>query len=64
MATDKWHRVENVADFLNQGRTIRGVHSFAKKVLHWPYCAHCGLVMLKNDVSRRAVKGACVRLED
>jgi hypothetical protein len=26
---------------------------------HWPYCEDCGLVMLKNDVSRRAASQAC-----
>lgn len=64
MAGDKWHRVENVAEFLSRGRKIKGEHAFTERALHWPYCRHCGLVALKNDASRRAAKEACVRLED
>ncbi len=29
----------------------------------WPYCARCGLVYLKNEVSRRAVRAKCVWTE-
>lgn len=64
MAKEKWTRVENVAEFLRQGRTVRGVHAFTRKILHWPYCQHCGLMLLKNDRTRKAVKAACVQLED
>ena len=37
----------------------RGPHAFTRKILNWPYCVHCGLVLLKNDVSRRAAKHQC-----
>lgn len=44
--------------------TRRGPHSFTKKICNWPYCSKCGLVALKNDVSRRAVKAECQWMED
>ncbi len=43
-----------------RGTIKRGPHVMTKRVLHWPYCARCGLVALKNDVSRRALKADCV----
>jgi hypothetical protein len=30
----------------------------------WVVCSHCGLVALKNDASRRAVRAACPGLLD
>ncbi len=44
--------------------TRRGPHQFTKRILHWPYCARCGLVCLKNDVSRAAMKSQCTWVED
>lgn len=33
---------------------------FGKRVrFPWPYCSRCGLVFLKNDVTRKAAKKAC-----
>jgi hypothetical protein len=57
-------RVTDVAAFLRQGRVVKGVHSFTKRCLHWPYCAHCGLLLLRNRATERAVSQPCVRLED
>lgn len=34
------------------------------KCLPWPYCAKCGLIALKNDVSRQALRKECVTIED
>lgn len=42
-----------------RGNRRTGVHNLTQKVLHWLYCGNCGLVALKNDVSRKALKGAC-----
>ena len=37
-----------------------GPHRFTERVCHWPYCSRCGLVLLRNDVSRRAAGQPCV----
>jgi len=34
-------------------------HSFTRKVLNWRYCAHCGLIRLKNEATEWAVKKGC-----
>lgn len=34
-------------------------HSLTKKVCAWRYCAHCGLVTLNNDETRKAFKKLC-----
>jgi hypothetical protein len=57
-------RVVDVAAFLRGGRRVRGRHAFTRRVLHWPYCQHCGMVLLKNEASRRAAGAVCVRIED
>ena len=60
-----WHRVQDVKAFLSmKGRIVRGPHAWTKKVLHWPVCARCGLMLLKNEASRRAAKAVCVTEED
>jgi hypothetical protein len=57
-----WQTVKNVKAFLADKGTkrVRDAHSLKKRVAHWPYCEHCGLVALKNDVSRRALAAQCV----
>jgi hypothetical protein len=47
-----------------KGVVKRGPHQFTRKILHWPYCARCGLMALKNDVSRRAAKQPCETWEE
>lgn len=42
-------------------RTIRGPHSMTRKVLNWSYCAHCGLVALRNEATRQALRRECIR---
>lgn len=62
MGEPKWYRVDNVGEFLrSRGRISVGVHS-AKHLrgIPWPYCSRCGLLYLKNDVTRAALKKACV----
>ena len=64
MAKEKWRRVTDVAAFLAGGRKVVGTHAFTKRALHWPYCAHCGLMCLRNDTTRKAMAAPCIRLED
>ena len=44
----------------------RGSHSFTGRMkrLPWAYCVHCGLIALKNDETRRAMRAQCVTMED
>lgn len=41
------------------GKLRTGPHSFARKLLHWPFCSRCGLLLLKNDVTRQAARRPC-----
>ncbi|WP_170841612.1 hypothetical protein [Nitrosomonas aestuarii] len=34
-------------------------HDFRLRICHWPYCANCGLVLLKNERTAAAVKKGC-----
>jgi hypothetical protein len=47
-------------------KTIKrtGPHQMTRKILHWSYCAHCGLVALRNDETRKALKARCEWIED
>jgi hypothetical protein len=58
----QWEPVTDVHEFLNQrgNKRVRDGHSLKGRILHWPYCEHCGLIALKNDVTRRALKAQCV----
>lgn len=47
-----------------QGQKHRGTHRMTERILHWLYCANCGLVNLKNDTTRRALRATCEWLED
>ncbi len=51
-------------DFMKAGNVRRGPHQFKKKVCHWPYCDRCGLVLLKNQVSRSAASKQCEWWDD
>lgn len=64
MSKAQWYPVTNVAEFLKAGRKVRGTHAFTDKVLHWPVCAHCGLMALRNEATRRAMKAPCETWED
>lgn len=39
-------------------------HRFDKKVMHWWYCSGCGLVALRNDVTRRSMSKPCISMEE
>ena len=60
-----WTQVTDVKSFLSARGNVRtGSHRMTGKTLHWPYCVQCGLVWLKNDVTRRAMKSPCVWEDD
>ena len=63
MAQD-WKRVVNVGDFL-ASRGVRRVreHAMTGRILSWSYCAHCGLMNLKNEPTRKALKQKCITEE-
>ena len=46
--------------WLNEkGNRRTGPHALTRKIMHWLYCARCGLVALKNDATRKALKAPC-----
>lgn len=59
MAGD-WKTVKDIRSFLDQkGNRRTGTHNMSKRVISWPYCSNCGLIALKNDATRKALKQAC-----
>lgn len=59
-----WERVRDVGAWLSDRGTKRvRDHAFTRSILNWPYCAHCGLMLLKNDATRRAARAKCVVYE-
>lgn len=54
--------VQDVRAFLalKGNKRVRESHELKGRVMHWPFCVHCGLVALKNQVSRDALKKPCV----
>lgn len=47
-------------EWLNaKGQWRTGPHIMKRRVCHWLACTRCGLVQLKNDVSRKAVSKPC-----
>lgn len=42
-----------------KARTRRGPHAFDARILNYSYCSHCGLILLRNDATRRAAKAQC-----
>lgn len=65
MSAGDWKNVRDVAAFLAKRGSIRtGAHKMTGKICNWPYCKNCGLIGLKNDVTRRALRAACVYEDD
>jgi hypothetical protein len=62
MTTPQMTRVTDVRSFLaSRGQRSVGVHQWAPlKRIPWPYCKRCGLLALRNEVTRTAMKAACV----
>lgn len=48
----------------HKGHRRTGEHAFKARIAHWGYCTRCGLVLLKNERTRRAAKADCVWYED
>lgn len=57
-----WHQVKDVREFLSrtEPKRVRDHHELKGRIAHWPYCVHCGLVALKNDVTKRELRKSCV----
>lgn len=59
-----WERVSDVREFMARRGTVRtGPHNFDRKVCHWSACKHCGLILLRNDTTRKARKKPCITEE-
>ncbi len=61
----RWARVDDVKGFLEaRGRIVRGEHR-PKTIrgISWPVCSRCGLLYLRNEVTRRAINQECVTEE-
>lgn len=43
----------------SRGAVRRGPHAYTRKVLHWPFCARCGLVLLRNEATEKATRRQC-----
>lgn len=58
-------KIQNVKEFLER-KGIKRVrdHSFKSQILSWPFCSQCGLVLLKNETSRKCAQQKCVVWED
>lgn len=39
-------------------------HAMTRKILSWMACARCGLLALRNEATRRALKRPCVWEEE
>jgi hypothetical protein len=62
MPTAMWTpltREEQRAFLTRKGVVRRATHAFTKKLRHWSYCSTCGLVLLKNEATRKAAKAVC-----
>jgi hypothetical protein len=46
-------------DFLMGNSKSNNGHNPARKICHWPYCIKCGLVYLKNEVTKKAIRAPC-----
>lgn len=62
MGEPRWTRVEDVKGFLaSKGQRSVGVHQMRHaKRISWPLCSRCGLLALRNDATRKALREPCV----
>lgn len=60
-APTKWRAwtAEDDAQPRNIRRAPHAWHTIKGFRFPWPVCAHCGLVWLKNEASRKAAKQLC-----
>lgn len=59
-------RVTDVRSFMAAGRKVRGEHAFSGTIkrMPWKYCTRCGLMTLRNEATRRAMKAPCETWDD
>jgi hypothetical protein len=54
---------DKLALLRSRGQLHVGVHqmkgTIGKPAMPWRYCTNCGLLALKNDVTRRALRAPC-----
>lgn len=63
MAKTKWSRAsaaEAAAILHSKGTKRVRPHNLSRCVHHWRACAYCGLMNLKNEATRKALKQKCV----
>jgi hypothetical protein len=63
----EWVRLSDseARELLNRhGRRVHTAHHFSKRICHWLYCKHCGLVLLRNEPTRYEAQRRCIYYED
>lgn len=58
----KWVRIDPASMGEAQKR-VRDSHDMGRQVLNWRCCKHCGILGLKNEATRKALRGKCVSVE-
>ena len=61
-AAKTWKAISDVRGFLaTKGNRSVGTHSpKTLKRIPWPVCSRCGLLYLKNERTRKAVREPCI----
>jgi hypothetical protein len=44
-------------------RIVKAPHAMTMKCLNWMYCSRCGLLTLKNEETRKALRAGCEKDE-
>lgn len=60
---ETWHQetAEEKAEYekWKKRRIVRAPHAMTRKLKNWTYCSRCGLLSLKNEATRKALKQGC-----
>ena len=65
MAAYRTIAASDVRAFLERRGSARtGPHRMTEQILNWIYCARCGLLALKNNTTRLALRRPCVWEDD
>lgn len=63
MGKPDWHQEtpEERAEYQRwlSRRIVRAPHAMTMKCLNWTYCSRCGLLSLKNEATRQALRQGC-----
>ncbi len=54
-----WVKVDTKEFLTRKGSIRRQPHNFSRKVLSWMSCCTCGLLTLRNDPTKKAMKKMC-----